>query len=114
MKLENAPAISMDQLDDVVGGLDAEYGDGYSGWANASRFMNDLFDGSVCNRYGEWRASWHKDEIKKAWKSKIGLTVTYGGDVYVTKNRRIMSPKQAFQYAMKKVGKYLPEYSWCW
>ncbi len=116
MKLKNAQTLEIDQLDEVVGGGAPEgYGDGYTGWANSSRFLNDLFDGSVCNRYGDWRAVHHKDEIKNAWK-KLGVQV-YWGKRYVIKegeNERSVTPKEAFQYAMKKVGKYLPEYSWCW
>ncbi len=57
MKFKDAKTIDLDQLENVAGGGAPEgYGDGYTGWANSSRFMNDLFDGSVCQRYGEWRA----------------------------------------------------------
>ncbi len=85
--------------------------------------MNDIFDGSVCQRYGDWRAKWNTGEIINAWK-RVGVQVFYNDDDYgnsgsedypgYTLNGIAVPAKQAFQHAMNVTGKHLAEYSWCW
>ncbi len=119
MTLGNAAVLDMVQLDEVVGGLDAEYGDGYNGWANSSRFLNEMFGDKVCKRYSDSLVLWKKDEVKTAWKL-VGVEVK---DVRIHRRRTRMcfkidgvevSAQQAFEHAMNFFGKHLPEYSWCW
>ncbi len=116
--------VSTEDLKEIVGGTD--YRDGYSGWANDSRFLNVLLGGDVCDRYGDYKASNHIDEITNAW-GKVGVEVkvirsemklgdivpekTYG---FFINGTRCKHKRDAYEHAMKVVGKHLEPKDWCW
>ncbi len=112
MKKDNM--VSKEELHEVAGGS-TDFGDGYSGWANSSRFMNVLLGGDVCDRYGDWTVDSHRREIISAWR-KVGVTIREGnrGELTYIVGYNRYTPREAFQYAMHKAGKKLEPKDWCW
>ncbi len=101
--------VSEEELHEVDGGFG--FGDGYSGWANSSRFLNVLLGEAVCDRYGRFRAGFHAKEIISAW-AKVGVEVDHGMVFKI--NGKEVNEKEAFEHAMNVTGKHLQPKDWLW
>ena len=119
----NGEMMNEEQLDKVSGGRNVEF-------ADDSRFLNVLLRGrpGQCDRYGEWKAMSHGDEIVNAWKS-VGIDIVYhkiihsGPDGLVTfketisdysLNGKTITRAAAFAHAEEVVGKHLQKSDWKW
>ena len=118
----NSEMMNDEQLDLVSGGRNVEF-------ADDSRFLNVLLRGRPghCDRYGEWKAMSHGDEIVNAWKS-VGIDIVYhniihsGPDGLTSKetisdyslNGKKITRAAAFAHAESVVGKHLQKSDWKW
>ncbi len=92
---------------------DNVFGDGYSGLASGSRFLNTLLGDGVCRRYDDARAHLNYFEIKRAWKG-VGVDIAkqkYGFAYFI--GGQMVSPKAAFDHALQVTGKHLEPADWC-
>ncbi len=116
-KMENLKETNKDnmvQLDEVAGGgAPSGYGNGYTGWANSSRFLNVLLGGAVCDRYGSFKAGFHSEEIISAW-TKVGVELTNENGMVYKINGKKVSAQRAFEHAMNVTGRHLKPEDWCW
>ncbi len=113
-KLFAENALDVEEMERIVGGALAHCG----GLADDSRFLNVLLRGrpGQCDRYGDYFAKRSVPEIQRAWAS-VGVTMlTEGNDVgyYHQINGKTVSPEEAYNYAMKVVGKQLKPSDWYW
>jgi hypothetical protein len=109
-------ALDVEQLEEVAGGV--VYTGSAEKLADDSRFLNVLLRGrpGQCDRYGDYFAKRSVPEIQRAWAS-VGVTMlTEGNDVgyYHQINGKTVSPEEAYNYAMKVVGKQLKPSDWYW
>ena len=103
--------MSAEQMDGVAGGT-------YRENADDSRFLNVLLRGrpGQCDRYGDYMVGGKIPEIQQAWAS-VGVTMlTERNDAghYHQINGKTVSAEEAYNYAMKVVGKQLKPSDWYW
>ena len=101
-----------EELDWVAGGNLYEL-------ADDGRFLNVLLRGrpGQCDRYGEWRAQFHMDDIAKAWAS-VGIAAKLDNRLGIH-NKYYLDGKQisrdeAMEHAEQVVGKHLDGADWYW
>jgi len=111
MKLKNENQLTEDELEQVAGG---------SILSDDSRFLNVLLRGKwqQCDRYGEWRAGEHFNEIVKAWAS-VGVELYFAvqgkdGKYCYNINGKEVSRYDAWLHAEQVVGRHLKRADWDW
>ena len=113
-KLHADKMLTEDDMDNIAGGQME-----YDSWGADSRFLNTLLGGSVCDRWGDYKAENHHEEIRAAW-ARVGVSVkvtklgkdNFNRNYYV--DGKYVTAKEAYAHAMKVTGKYLTPEQWNW
>ena len=111
-KLFAENALDVEEMERIVGGA-LEHSDCL---ADDSRFLNVLLRGrpGQCDRYGDYMVGGKIPEIQQAWAS-VGVTMVYDSrSRYHQINGQRVSAEEAYNYAMKVVGKQLKPSDWYW